>query len=209
MMPDVRARWAAVVSTGGEMTADELMALPEHRWRYELIKGRLTLRLPSDLCYDMTTRLLVSALGSAVRAAGIEGTVVQEAGVVLSMEGQPDTLLVPALAFVRAHQAHLADSPVELSPIRLVPEFVSEIAAPGQARQALAERARIWLGAGTSVVWIIWPALRQVEVWRARGDVSASAEPDIAEVTIRNVHNVLELPDLVPGFSYPVGHLFN
>lgn len=209
MMPDVRARWAAVVSTGGQMSADELMSLPEHRWRYELIKGQLTQRLPSDLHYDMITRLLVSALGKAMRTEGIEGTVVQEAGVVLSAAGQLVTLLVPALAFVGAHQAILIDSPVELSPVRLVPEFVAEIAAPGQARQTLAERARTWLGAGTSVVWVIWPTLRQVEVWRARGDMPASAESDTAEVTIRNVHNVLELPELIPGFSYPVGHLFN
>lgn len=209
MAPDVRARWAAVVSTAREMTADELIALPEHRWRYELIKGRLTLRLPSDLRYDMIMRLLVTALGSAVRTAGIDGMVAQEAGVVLSVDGQPDTLLVPALAFVRAHQVPLADAPVELFPIRVVPEFVAEIAAPGQAKQDLAERAGIWLGAGTRVVWIIWPALRQVDIWRAREDVSASTGAETVDVMIRNVHNVLELPDIIPGFSYPVVHLFN
>ncbi len=209
MAPDVRARWAALLPSTSQMSVDELMALPEHRWRYELIAGQLTQRLPGDLHADMITRLLAFALCGFARTAGIDGAVVQEAGIVISAAGQPDTMLVPALAFISAHQVSLADSPVELSPVRLVPEFVVEIAAPGQERNTLAERARIWLDAGTEVVWVIRPALRQVEVWRARGDVSMSAEGDAPEVTIWNVHHTLELPELFPGFAYPVGHLFN
>lgn len=209
MAPEVRARWAALLPSTGQMSVDELMALPEHRWRYELIAGQLTQRVPGDLGYDMIGRLLVSALRAYVRNAGIDGAVVQEAGIVISAAGQPDTMLVPALAFISAHQESLVESPVELSPVRLVPEFVVEIAAPGQERQVLAERARMWLDAGTGVVWVIRPALRQVEVWRAQGDVSNSAEAGTPEVTIRNVHHTLELPELFPGFAYPVGHLFS
>ena len=209
MVPDVRARWAALLPSTRQMSVDELMALPEHRWRYELIAGQLTQRVPGDLGYDMIARLLVSALRAFVRTASIDGAVVQEAGIVISAAGQPDTMLVPALAFISAHQASSVDSPVELSPVRLVPEFVFEIAAPGQERQMLAERARMWLDAGTRIVWVIRPALRQVEVWRAREDGSTSAEAGTPEVTIRNVHHTLELPDLLPGFAYPVGHLFS
>lgn len=209
MVPDVRARWAALLPSTSQMSVDELMALPEHRWRYELIAGQLTQRVPGDLGYDMIARLLVSALRAFVRTASIDGAVVQEAGIVISAAGQPDTMLVPALAFISAHQASSVDSPVELSPVRLVPEFVVEIAAPGQERQILAERARMWLDAGTRIVWVIRPALRQVEVWRAREDGSSSAEAGTPEVTIRNVHHTLELPDLLPGFAYPVGHLFS
>lgn len=209
MVPDVRARWAALLPSTSQMSVDELMALPEHRWRYELIAGQLTQRVPGDLGYDMIARLLVSALRAFVRTASIDGAVVQEAGIVISAAGQPDTMLVPALAFISAHQASSVDSPVELSPVRLVPEFVVEIAAPGQERQMLAERARMWLDAGTRIVWVIRPALRQVEVWRAREDGSTSAEAGTPEVTIRNVHHTLELPDLLPGFAYPVGHLFS
>lgn len=209
MVPDVRARWAALLPSTSQMSVDELMALPEHRWRYELIAGQLTQRVPGDLGYDMIARLLVSALRAFVRTASIDGAVVQEAGIVISAAGQPDTMLVPALAFISAHQASSVDSPVELSPVRLVPEFVVEIAAPGQERQMLAERARMWLDAGTRIVWVIRPALRQVEVWRAREDGTTSAEAGTPEVTIRNVHHTLELPDLLPGFAYPVGHLFS
>lgn len=209
MVPDVRAQWAALLSTTRQMSVDELMALPEHRWRYELIAGQLTPRLRGDLRFDMITSLLLSALRGFVRAAAIDGAVVQEAGIVVSAAGQPDTMFVPALAFIRSSEVSVSESAAELSPIRLVPDFVVEIAAPGQERLTLGERARTWLGVGTSIVWVIWPNFRQVDVWQTRGDVAGKADADTAVVTIRNVHNLLELEDLLPGFTYPVGHLFS
>lgn len=209
MAPDVRARWAALLLAADPMSISELMAQPEHRWRYELIAGQLTPRLPGDMRYDMIQRLLVSALQGHMRAAGIEGAIIQETGVVVSAADQPDTMFVPALAFTRSSEVPVADGPAEMPSVRLVPEFVVEIAAPGQERQALADRARVWLGAGTRIVWVIWPARRQVDVWRSRADVPAGAEADTPEYAVRNVHNELDLDDLLPGFTYPVGHLFN
>ncbi|MGZ3639070.1 MAG: Uma2 family endonuclease [Ktedonobacterales bacterium] len=209
MAPDVRARFAALLPAAGQMSIDELMALPEHRWRYELIAGQLTQRLPNDLQYDMIQSLLVSALRRAIGIAGIEGVVVQETGVVVSAADQPDTMFVPALAFIQSSQLPVSGSAAEVPSVRLVPKFVVEIAAPGQEGQALADRVRTWMNAGTQIVWVIWPARRQVDVWRGRQDVPLSAEADTVEVTIRNVHNTLELEDLLPGFTYPVGHLFS
>lgn len=209
MAPEVRLRWAELLSAAGQMSVDELMALPEHRGRYELIAGHLTQRLPDDLRYDMILRLLVSSLREHVRVAHIEATIVQEAGVVVSAAGEPDTMFVPALAVILSSRVPVSDASNEIPSIRIVPEFVVEIAAPGQSRQVLDERARTWLGAGTRVVWVIWPANRQVHVWRSGGDVPASGDANVPDVTICNIHNVLELPDLLPGFSYPVVNLFN
>lgn len=209
MAPDVRARFAALLPAAGQMSIDELMALPEHRWRYELIAGQLTQRLPNDLQYDMIQSLLVSALRRAIGIAGIEGMVVQETGVVVSAAGQPDTMFVPALAFIQSSQLPVSGSAAEVPSVRLVPKFVVEIAAPGQERQALADRVRTWMRAGTQIVWVIWPARRQVDVWQGRREVPTSVEADTVEATIRNVHNTLELEDLLPGFTYPVGHLFS
>src|SRR5260370_35077145 len=167
MTPDVRARWAALLPVTGQMSVEELLALPEHRWRYELLAGKLTKRPPSDLLYDMMVHMLVSALRDFARTAGIVGTTLQETGVVISATGEPDTVFVPALAFIRSAQMSIAEPLAEMLSVRLVPEFVVEITAPGQERPALAERAQTWLGAGANVVWVIWPAHRQVEIWAA------------------------------------------
>lgn len=210
MTPNVRAHWAALLPGAAHMTVSELLALPEHRWRYELIAGQLTPRPTNDLRHDLILRLLGSALRDYVRSTGIEGVVTQETGVVVSADGEPDTVLVPALAFIHAGHVSAGERLSEMPALRLVPTLVIEIAAPGQERLALAERARIWLGAGAQVVWVIWPARRQVDVWRsdrARGGGHDSTQDVIPDVTTRNVHEVLDAEDILPGFAYPVAHL--
>jgi len=213
MTPDVRARWAALLPIAGQMSVEELLALPEHRWRYELLAGKLTKRPPSDLLYDMMVHMLVSALRDFARTAGIGGTTIQETGVVISATGEPDTMFVPALAFIRSAQMPIADPVVdEIPSVRLVPEFVVEITAPGQERPALAERAQTWLGAGANVVWVIWPAHRQVDIWRAgrNGQASAglSSGTTTPEVRICHIHDMLDVEDVLPGFKYPAVYLF-
>lgn len=211
MTPDVRERWAALLPATGRMSMDELMALPEHRWRYELIAGALTQRPSSDLRYDLIQSLLTSALRDFARTARVEGALVNEVGVMVSAAGEPDTVFVPAVAFTLSTQVTVADGPAEIPSVRLIPEFVAEIAAPGQERQALAERARAWLAAGVRTLWVIWPARRQVDVWRAGqdapADVEAGDQASAPRVTVRNVHDVLDLPDVLPGFTYPAAYL--
>ncbi len=114
MTPDVRARWAALLPVAGQMSVEELLALPEHRWRYELLAGKLTQRPPSDLLYDMMVHMLVSALRDFARTAGIVGTTLQETGVVISATGEPDTVFVPALAFIRSAQMSIAEPLAEM-----------------------------------------------------------------------------------------------
>ena len=214
MTPDVRARWAALLPSTEQMTVDELVALPEHRWRYELIAGQLTPRPAGDLRYDLILRLLGSVLRDHVRAADIEGVVMQETGVVVSADGAPHTVLVPALAVI--HSGHESRASVgehlsEMPALHLMPTLVVEIAAPGQEQLALADRARTWLGAGVQVVWVIWPARRQVDVWRAgpASDVGHDSTHHAVTpvVTTRRVHEVLDAQDILPGFAYPIAHL--
>lgn len=210
MTPDVRAHWAALLPLTSRMTVDELLALPEHRWRYELIAGQLTPRPAGDLRHDMILRLLGSALRDYVCSAGIEGGITQETGVVVSADGEPDTVLVPALAFIHSGQVSVAERLSEMPAVRSAPTLVVEIAAHGQERLALAERARTWLGAGVRVVWVIWPARRQVDVWRD-GQDNGVGHPSIQavtpEITTRNIHESLDAQDIFPGFAYPVAHL--
>lgn len=209
MSPDVRARWAALLPTAGPMSLDELMALPEHRWRYELIAGQLRQRPLADLRHDMISRLLASNLRDYVRTAGIEGAVAQEIGVVLSDANEPATVLVPSLAFRHTAATSESGTPAGMPIEHSVPELVVEIAAPGQERLAIAERAHSWLGVGVRVVWVIWPARRQVDVWQAQHESQASGQTSTPEFTVRNVHELLEAHDVLPGFTYPVAHLFD
>jgi Uma2 family endonuclease len=47
------------------------------------------------------------------------------------------------------------------------------------------------------VVWVVYPSTREVHAFRQSGAASVLGPDDI-----------LEAPDLLPGFAVPVGHLF-
>lgn len=55
-----------------------------------------------------------------------------------------------------------------------------------------------YLGAGTRLVWIIWPRCRQVDVWH----------PGTRQPQTFGIGAVLDGEDVAPGFTYPVADLF-
>jgi Uma2 family endonuclease len=204
MIPGDRAQWAAVLPDG-LMTLDELLALPEDRWRYELVAGRLVKRLPTDVLHDMIERVLVAAMEAFARSSDTGGLVLTETGVLVSAVEEPATVFVPALEYIRAGRLPADSIPPNPPSVRVVPDLVAEIATPGAQRPELAERAHVWLAAGVQVVWVVWPARRQVDIWRSGPDASVSAP----EMVTRSMHEVIEADPALPGFTYPVAHLFS
>lgn len=115
-----------------------------------------------------------------------------------------DTVLSPDLAFVSA--ARVAQLPAPGSAerrkyLRVVPDLVVEVASPDQFHPEMAAKARLYLELGVSLVWVVWPALRQVDAWRAG---AGAAEP----AATLDVGATLEGGDALPGFSYPLSQLF-
>ena len=60
------------------------------------------------------------------------------------------------------------------------------------------KKAEQYLNAGTSLVWVVWPRWRQVDVWR----------PGAAAPMTLEVGDTLDGEGVVPGFTYPVADLF-
>jgi len=75
-----------------------------------------------------------------------------------------------------------------------------EVASPSQSPADMAAKARVYLRAGTRLVWVIWPASAHIDVWRP--DVST------APVAIRGMGGTLDGEDVIPGFSYAMNDLF-
>ena len=59
-------------------------------------------------------------------------------------------------------------------------------------------KIRQYFAAGALYVWVVYPETREVEVWR---------EPARAQVVLQEA-DLLEAPDLLPGFALPIGVLF-
>lgn len=60
-------------------------------------------------------------------------------------------------------------------------------------------KVRLYLAAGTRLVWVVWPRARQVDIWHP-GDAEPSASLDVGDS--------LGGEDVVPDFSYPIADLF-
>ena len=72
--------------------------------------------------------------------------------------------------------------------------------SPDQTARAIAEKARKYLRAGTSLVWVVWPQSEHVDVWHR----------DVLTGPVRalSMSDSLAGEDVIPGFTYPVAELF-
>ena len=184
------APWAELVL----MTAEELLQLPDDEWRYELVEGRLVRMTPTGGKHGRVVMALLLAVGRFVEEQRLGEVFPAETGFWISREGGPDTVLAPDLAFVRAGRE--PDPGAEGYP-RLAPDLVAEIASPSQGREEMAAKARWWLSAGVRLVWIVLPEARTVEVWRD-GKLARIITPE----------EELSGEEVLPGFVYPITHLF-
>lgn len=64
----------------------------------------------------------------------------------------------------------------------------------------MAAKARTYLDGGTSLVWVVWPGRREIEVWRAGRSVGP--------VAVLTMQDTLDGEEVVPDFAYPVADVF-
>jgi Uma2 family endonuclease len=195
MALDALAPWAEPAL----LTANDLTARADDSWRYELVEGRLVRMPPSGYEHSHVAGRLFMALRSFVDAHELGTVTLPETGFLLSRGGEPDTVLAPDLAFIAAARAPVPGSQEWKGFPRLAPDLVVEIASPSQARPQLAAKARWWLRAGVTLVWVVWPVSHQVDVWQSREDTPG--------ITLEETDQ-LDGGQVLPGFTYPGSHLF-
>ena len=105
-----------------------------------------------------------------------------------------DTVRIPDVSFVGADRVREIDLDRR---IQGAPALAIEIVSPSDLAQDLARKVDQYLATGAREVWVVYPLLREVHVFRAGGEASVLGPDDI-----------LESPQLLPGFSVPVAQLF-
>jgi Uma2 family endonuclease len=194
------APWAETVPEAPRlMTAADLLRLPDDARGYELVEGRLVRMSPTGTGHSADAATLTTELTIFVRAHQLGRVISSEAGFLISPPGEPETILAPDVAFVRADRVPSRESAEWEGYWRLAPDLVVEIASPSQSRAELAAKARKWLAAGTRLLWVIWPQARQVDVWRPGAE---------APVTTLGLEDDLDGLDVLPGFRYAIAALF-
>jgi Uma2 family endonuclease len=122
------------------------------------------------------------------------------AGVVFSadtgyiLRRRPDLVRAPDVSFVSANRPAGVDTSRY---IPLAPDLAVEVVSPGDRWRNVDTKARMWIGYGSRIVWVVVPRRRRVHGYRP-GTARKEREPG----------DNLSGEDVLPGFALPVDECF-
>lgn len=173
------------------LTAEEFWETANSK-RRELVRGKVVeTPIPGAL-----HGIVVATVGALIRNwahnqkgayTGIRG------GFILARN--PDTVLGPDVAYLRAE--HIPPEGIPTDFWEGAPDFAAEVVSHDDKEVELRARIRIILDAGTPLLWVVYPEGREVVAYTPDGLSRTYGENDI-----------LEHPDVLPGFSCKVADLF-
>lgn len=107
----------------------------------------------------------------------------------------PTTKRAPDLSFIRSARAAAIDPAKDIPG---APDLAIEVLSPSDKAEAMRRKIRQYFAAGAKVVWLVYPNTREIEVWESASGAARILGQD----------EILEAPELLPGFSIPVKSLF-
>jgi Uma2 family endonuclease len=175
------------------MTADELLAMPDDCFRYELIKGEL-IRKP--LRWHIHGRLaLCIAVPLYQHVLAHNLGIVYAAGTGFLIHRNPDTVRAPDAAFIRERRR---DDAGEIEGYWAgAPDLVVEIVSPADSVGIVEDKVAEWIEAGSRLVWVVSLNLHTVTVYRT-----------LTEIVVLTENDMLDGGDVVPGFRIAVAEIF-
>ena len=182
-----------MTTTSGQMTAEELLALPDDGMRHELINGELRTMAPSGRRHGRVTVNFTLPLAQHVRAHRLGEVWGAETGCLLAR--QPDMVRAADVAFVRRER--LGIQPDDRGYWPGAPDLVVEVLSPNDRPGEVVEKVATWLRYGARMVVVVDPQRRTVAVHRPDQPPRVLTESD-----------TLDGEDIVPGWSLPVRALF-
>jgi len=181
------------MSTTTQMTADQLLRMPDDGCRYELIAGELRKMTPAGWRHGSVGGRLHVLLGQYIMQHDLGEIFFAETGFLLARD--PDTVRAPDIAFI--HKDHLPETEPEEAFWPGAPDLVVEVVSPGDTVNEVDDKVEAWLGAGAAMVWVVNPKGKHVTVHRSSTDVK-----------ILSANDELDGQDVLPGFRCRVGDVF-
>ncbi len=170
------------------LTVQDFERLPDDDLHHELDEGELLSMPPASDEHGDVSAELVRVLRNFAKEHALGRVYTAEASFVLS----PETVRVPDVAFVRKERAA-----IRRAFFQGAPDLAVEVFSPTDSVPQLMRKVRQYLDAGCHTVWIVYPETREVHVIERGG-----------EDRILGPADTLDAPELLPGFSVPVGALF-
>ncbi|MBN1966347.1 MAG: Uma2 family endonuclease [Anaerolineae bacterium] len=178
------------------VTQEKLMTVEEF-WAqyagqpYELVEGEVVPMTLTGLTHGFITSRVAAHLRSFVDEHQLGEVVGAETGFRLS----DVALQAVDAAFVSKEKLARITEPDKFAPF--APDLAVEVVSPNDSASGVRQKVRRYLRAGTALVWVIYPELREVEVHRQDGTVQTATHAD-----------TLDGGDVLPGLALPVASLF-
>ena len=173
------------------MTADELLAMPDDGFRYELVRGELIKMSPASHLHSGCAMLIGASLVARAETNRLGRVYGADAGFLLAF----NHVRAPDAAFVRAERADAARNVPGYFPGP--PDLAVEVISPSDRLTEVNAKVDEWLAAGTLAVVVVNPRNLTVRIHRSPTDV-----------VILNADDVLEVQDVVPGWRMAVADIF-
>lgn len=154
-----------------KLTFVEFESLPEKEGVcYELDEGTLLMEPSPALRHNLVRQRIAALLTQFVRDHQL-GLVVEE----MDFRLAKDTVRNPDVAVISANDLKAIDP--DRSPVEAVPMLTIEVISPNNLAQDIARKVRQYLEAGCQAVWLVYPALRLIEIHDSAG-ARRMNEPD-------------------------------
>lgn len=168
-------------------TIEEFVPLLESRdAQYELVEGEVIAVSPTMPLHNLVRDRLLILLGTFLRGRSL-GMVLSEQAFILSEH----TVRIPDIAFVSEGRLKELDKLPHGAP-----DLVIEVYSPSNTLRELYRRMSDYFEAGCKRIWVVYPAEREVYIHGPRG------------ITRRTTEDLLDEPELLPGFSMQVSKVF-
>ncbi|MGH9439396.1 MAG: Uma2 family endonuclease [Terriglobia bacterium] len=169
------------------LTVEEFLRLPEPvDGQLELIEGELVQMSPTMPLHNLIRDRLLILLGTFLKGRAL-GTLLAEQAFILSEH----TVRIPDLAF--ACEGRLKD--LRQLP-KGAPDLAIEVISPSNTLREMDQKISDYFAAGCKRIWVVYPEEREVYIH------------GVAGITRRTAEDLLEEPELLPGFSVKVSSLF-
>lgn len=175
------------------MTADDFWVMPDSRWGYELIRGKLKKYMPAGILRGYVASRIGAFLTIFVEEHKLGAVFAAETG--FTIFNDPDTVRAPDAAFVGNEK--LAEHGISQTFFSGAPDLAVEVVSPNDRKNDIEEKVQDYLMAGVRLIWIIYPQKQVVAVYRQNGNASILFETDM-----------LDGEDVIPNFQLSLEKIF-
>ena len=182
-----------MVTTTKLVTAEELLAMPDDGFRYELVRGELRKMAPAGRVHGKRGNRVNYSLSAHVYENDLGETYLAETG--FHLETDPDHVLAPDVAFVSKEREEATPEAGGFFPGH--PDLVIEVISPSDRYTEVAWKVEEWLAAGVRMVVMVNPRNHTVQTHTPDG------------VTKLTEDDTLDGGDVVPGWRMPVADIFS